>query len=143
MIMTLLLASCGGGEKENIGEELDNVEEIIIEKDADYISSGEEIYTKICVACHQLNGKGVPTVFPPLAESDYLLSDKNRAIEQILNGSQGKIEVNGESFKGIMPPQALTDEQVRDVLNYVLNSWGNDGGVVTLEDVVNAKHPSK
>ena len=29
----------------------------------------------------------------------------------------------------------MTDEEVRDVVNYILNSWGNDGGDVTLEDV--------
>ncbi|MBK6525973.1 MAG: hypothetical protein IPG07_10755 [Crocinitomicaceae bacterium] len=73
--------------------------------------------------------------FPPLAKSDYLLADKNRAIKQIINGSSGEMVVNGETYNSIMPPQPVNDEEIRDVMNYILNSWGNNGGEVTLEEV--------
>ena len=29
--------------------------------------------------------------------------------------------------------------QVMDVVNYILNSWGNKGGTVTIEEVANAR----
>jgi mono/diheme cytochrome c family protein len=98
-------------------------------------AAGEAVYKKTCVACHQADGKGMEGAFPPLAGSDYLLADKNRAIAQVIHGSEGEITVNGKVYTGVMPPQAITDEEVRDVINYVLNSWGNDGGEVTLEEV--------
>jgi len=96
---------------------------------------GEIVYQKSCVACHQADGKGVENVFPPLANSDYLLADKNRAIHQIIFGSSGEMTVNGKMYNTIMPPQGLSDIEVRDVMNYVLNAWGNNAGEVTLKEV--------
>ena len=104
------------------------------------LSAGETIYTSKCIACHQADGNGLPGAFPPLANSDYLLSGDNaRIILQAINGSSGEIVVNGETYNGVMPPQGLTNEEVRDVVNYILNSWGNNGGTITLEDVLAAQ----
>ena len=115
------------------------VEEIAEEvATADY-SAGEEIYGKTCKACHQATGAGIPGAFPPLAESDYLLEDKMRAIKQVINGSSEEMVVNGVTYNGTMTPQNLEDQEIVDVLNYVLNSWGNAGGEITLEDVAASK----
>ena len=40
---------------------------------------------------------------------------------------------------GIMTNVELTDQEVMDVVNYILNSWGNAAGTVTLEDVAAAR----
>ncbi|MBL7898944.1 MAG: cytochrome c [Crocinitomicaceae bacterium] len=98
-------------------------------------ANGEKVYQANCVACHQSEGEGVEGVFPPLANSDYLMADKNRAIKQIINGSSGEMVVNGITYNTVMPPQPLNDDEVKDVMNYILNAWGNKGGVVTLEEV--------
>ncbi|OUR72268.1 hypothetical protein A9Q78_07300 [Methylophaga sp. 41_12_T18] len=50
------------------------------EKSAAY-KQGKKIYKSQCAACHQKKGQGIPGVFPPLAGSDYLLADKERAIK--------------------------------------------------------------
>ncbi len=98
-------------------------------------SAGEEVYENNCIACHQKNGEGVVEAFPPLAGSDYLLADKNRAIGIAANGMSGEITVNDVKYNSVMASQGLTKEEVRDVMNYILNSWGNDGGEVTLKEV--------
>jgi mono/diheme cytochrome c family protein len=92
---------------------------------------GKGVYAKTCIACHQATGVGVPGAFPPLAKSDYLNADVNRAIKQVIKGSNGTITVNGKKFTGAMPPQALSDQQIADVLTYVYASWGNSKKVVT------------
>jgi nitrite reductase (NO-forming) len=124
-------------EEENIEQVEEDTEEEITST-ADY-SAGEEVYGKTCVACHQANGEGIPSAFPPLANSDYLMADKTRAIKQVINGSSEEIVVNGETYNGTMTPQNLSDQEVVDVLNYVYHAWGNDGETVTLEDVEAAK----
>ena len=43
------------------------------------VKAGESVYQTVCLACHQADGKGLPGAFPPLAGSDYLLGDKDRA----------------------------------------------------------------
>ena len=101
---------------------------------ADY-SAGQDIYNSTCKVCHQAEGQGIPSAFPPLAKSDFLVADKNRAIKIVLEGLTGEVTVNGATYNSTMTPQNLEDQQVVDVLNFVLNSWGNDAGEITLEDV--------
>jgi len=104
---------------------------------------GKQVYMQLCFACHMPDGKGLPKVFPGLAQSDYLLSDKDRAIRVVTKGLTGPITVNGETFNSAMPAQPqLSDEQVADVVTYILNEWGNDGGSVTVDDVRRVKSES-
>lgn len=99
------------------------------------ISAGKRAYKRNCMACHQEDGKGLSGAFPPLANSDYLITDKNRAIKVILDGLVGKIEVNGKKYDGVMPGLSLSDREVADVLTYVYNSWQNPGGTVDPAEV--------
>jgi len=96
------------------------------------INKGKSVYTKTCIACHQATGAGIPGAFPPLAKSDYLNADVNRAIKQVIKGSNIPMTVNGKKYTTAMPPQALSDQQVADVLTYVYANWGNTKKVVTL-----------
>ncbi|PKA82349.1 dissimilatory nitrite reductase (NO-forming) copper type apoprotein [Ulvibacter sp. MAR_2010_11] len=92
---------------------------------------GKATYSQTCLACHQAAGQGVPKAFPPLANSDYLNADANRAIDIILNGLTGEITVNGEKYKSVMTRQSLNDDEVANVLTYIYNSWGNSKKEVT------------
>ncbi|MEO0331384.1 MAG: cytochrome c, partial [Bacteroidota bacterium] len=65
----------------------------------------------------------------------YLMADKTRSIQQVMYGSEGEMVVNGETYNGMMPPQPLSDEEITHVLNYVRNSWGNEGEIVTFAEV--------
>jgi mono/diheme cytochrome c family protein len=94
-------------------------------------AKGKGVYDKVCVACHQPTGQGVPGAFPPLAKSDYLNADVNRAIKGVVKGLSGPITVNGKKFNSAMPAQALSDQQIADALTYVYASWGNSKKVIT------------
>jgi len=63
------------------------------------------------------------------------MADKERAIRGVFRGLSGPITVNGQAFNGVMPPVMINDEQIAHVLTYVRNSWGNEGDIVTLEEV--------
>jgi len=98
---------------------------------------GKQAYMGLCFACHQPDGKGLPGVFPPLAGSDYMLADRERAIRVVLKGMTGPVTVNGKKYDSAMPPQeaALTDQQVADVLTYIFNAWGNTGDAFNADQV--------
>lgn len=106
---------------------------------AQRINSGRQIFYSICAACHQPTGLGLPHQFPPLAHSDYLNADKDRAARTVLNGRQGPIVVNGQTFNNSMPKFPLTDDNIADVLTFIYNAFGNDDGEVTPEDVARAR----
>jgi len=97
---------------------------------------GSEIYADFCVTCHLEKGEGVANTFPPLAESDYLTKNREESIRGVKYGQQGEILVNGVTYNSVMAPLGLEDEEVADVMNFVMNSWGNtQDKMVTLEEV--------
>ena len=103
------------------------------------IADGKVIYTKVCVACHQAQGQGMEGAFPPLAKSDFLNADVDRAIDIVLHGKQGEVTVNGKKYNSVMTPQPLSVQEVADVLTYVYNTWDNSKKVVTPEMVQKIK----
>ncbi len=105
-----------------------------IKTKAERIELGHRLFT-ICAACHQPTGRGLPNLFPPLAGSDYLNADKNRAIKIVMSGRQGEVMVNGVKFNNNMPAFPLSDQDIANVLTYVYNSFGNAGLEVTPDEV--------
>jgi nitrite reductase (NO-forming) len=104
------------------------------------IEHGKKIFMQSCFACHMANGEGLAGVFPPLAGSDFLKADRERAIRIPIKGLTGPVTVNGKTYNNVMPAQPFDDEQLADVLTYVMNSWGNNLGVVSPQDVRRARN---
>ncbi len=106
--------------------------------------AGGALFNGTCSVCHQQNGEGLPNVFPPLAKSDFLAADKQRAIGIVIIGLQGGVKINGNSFNTVMPPMSqLNDDEIANILTYVLNSWGNQGGRVTAAEVTKVRAATK
>lgn len=99
------------------------------------IARGKVVYEGLCVTCHMADGNGIPSVFPPLAKSDYLMKHRKESIRAIKFGQEGEITVNGTTYNNVMAPQGLDDAAIADVMNYILNTWGNKGKMVTAEEV--------
>ncbi len=100
------------------------------------IAAGKAHFTGTCSVCHQDSGLGIPSVFPPLAKSDFLAKDPQAAIHYVLNGLTGKVTVNGTEYNSVMPPMSqLNNDEIANILTYVFNSWGNKDGRVTAEQV--------
>ena len=100
------------------------------------IADGEEIYQDFCLQCHLSNGEGVSGIYPPLANSDYLFDDIDRSIRNVKYGVSGPIIVNDDEYNGVMINNGLDDEEVADVMNYILNSWGNKSDeIITKERI--------
>jgi hypothetical protein len=52
---------------------------------------------------------------------------RDHMVRIVLNGMSGPINVGGRSYNAIMAPlRYLKDEQIADVLNHILTSWGTD-----------------
>ncbi len=105
------------------------------------IIRGKEIYADFCMQCHLPDGKGTPNVFPPLAGSDWLINKRKESIHSIKYGLNGPIQVNGKPYNSAMTSLGLEDEEIVDVMNYIMNSWGNtQEKIVTLQEVSDIKN---
>lgn len=100
------------------------------------MARGKEIYTDFCMQCHLPDGKGTGTIIPPLAGSDWLIDKRKESIQSIKYGLNGPIKVNDKTYNNVMTSQGLEDEEIADVMNYIMNSWGNtQEKMVTAEEV--------
>lgn len=89
------------------------------------IARGTKVYKNLCATCHLSGGQGIPGVFPPLKNSNWLIEKRQKTIHTVKYGLSGPIEVNGEKYDNLMPQPGLSDQESADVLNYIFNSWGN------------------
>jgi len=97
---------------------------------------GAAVYARTCIACHQPTGKGLPPVFPSIAETPIIVGNPELPIKFILHGLMGPITVGGMTFNSMMPPVAgVNDQEIADVLTYVRQSFGNKGNPVSVDQV--------
>lgn len=126
-----------------IGVAASQLEKGALTKEAQ-VAAGKQLFMGSCSACHQSEGQGIPRTFPPLAKSDYLMKDKKRAVEVVLNGLKGPVTVNGQEFNSVMPPMShFADDDIANILTYVRNAWGNTGDAVKPSDVTDVRNATK
>jgi mono/diheme cytochrome c family protein len=93
------------------------------------LTTGQGVYTSLCMACHQEDGRGREKLAPSLVGSTLALAAPEVPIRILLNGKEGEI--------GLMPPlgASLSDEQIAGALTYVRRQWGNSASAVDPEAV--------
>jgi len=115
---------------------------------------GREVFGRDahCSTCHQANGKGVPSIYPPLemADNPWLSKDNDRLIKVVLKGLWGPMQLKGQTFdpsKGVPPMPGfaplLSDEEVAAVINYVRNSFGNESEFIRSADVARIRQSTE
>lgn len=104
------------------------------------IANGKEVYADFCMQCHKATGNGSGGSYPPLDGSDWLKNKRTESIHAVKYGLRGAIMVNGKKFSSMMPPMGLSDDEVADVMNYIMNSWSNkQTKMVTVAEVALVK----
>lgn len=95
---------------------------------------GEDVYNRVCLACHQSNGKGMPPMFPALAGAPITMKKDFIAdhINVIVNG------VKGTAMQAF--GNQLSEVDLAAVVTYERNAWGNKtGDKVTPKDILEFK----
>jgi mono/diheme cytochrome c family protein len=107
--------------------------------------AGLDSYLANCSACHQTNGEGVPSVFPPLKASGVVnKDDAAKHIQVVLNGMRSA-RAGGVVYAATMPPFAgrLSDTEIADLINYERSAWGNHGLPVVAAQVAAERKRAK
>jgi|SRR5690606_5959998 len=94
---------------------------------AQYAVNGQKLFTTHCQNCHGVKGEGLGDLYPPLTDSAFLIGHRERLPCIVKNGGNE------------MPPNPqLAPIEIAYVLTYIGNSFGNELGMVTLEEVQDA-----
>lgn len=129
----LILAACTSQNESAAVSELSTTEKMYFKQ---YVVYGQQLYKQHCSNCHQDDGSGLARLIPPLAKSDYMLENISRTVCIIKFGIAGEILVNGESYNQKMPANnQLTNLEIAQITTYILNSWGNQKGYVSVKEV--------
>ncbi|QDP26835.1 c-type cytochrome [Bradyrhizobium cosmicum] len=105
------------------------------------MKAGQAVYAKLCIACHEADGTGAPRIYPPLPGNALLQSiNPSSTLRVILDGAH-TVTTPRAPNTGEMPAYAkqLSDEDIAAVTNYIRNSWGNAGLMVTPAQVAKAR----
>jgi putative membrane-bound dehydrogenase-like protein len=94
-------------------------------------ANGKTLFTAICAACHQISGRGLDGLAPPLLDSEWVLGSHEKVVRIVLHGVRGPIKVAGRVHSGDMPAHgALDDTQISSVLTYIRREWGHDAAPI-------------
>jgi len=111
-------------------------------REVDMMALGTRIYNQNCVACHQSSGLGLPGVYPPLVNSDWVKDDPHRLVNLVLAGLAGPVVVNGNEYNNAMTAFGrLSDQQIAAVLTYIRTDpdYQNDSFEVSEELVAEVR----
>jgi mono/diheme cytochrome c family protein len=100
------------------------------------VHPGKILYMQFCLSCHMDNAEGVPGLYPPLTQTEFVLGDKERLIKIILLGQEGPIVVKGQPYNNIMTKlDFLGDKEISEVLTFIRSNFGNNADPVTIDEV--------
>ena len=112
------------------------------------LNSGKVLFSGYCASCHSASGTGstgqaYPALFNNTATG---AATPANLVSAILFGVERKIGKEGQEVEAFMPRfdqrsyvQALTDEQIASIANYVLKQYGNPAVTVTPAYVAQAR----
>jgi mono/diheme cytochrome c family protein len=113
----------------------------VMDGSADPVTKGEQIFQKICAACHQKDGEGKDGIAPPLVGSEWVLAPKgDRLARIVLNGLNGPVQVRRRTWNLLMPPlkENLGDDEIAVVLSYVRSHLAGNRAATILPGIVGA-----
>ena len=100
------------------------------------------LYNSYCATCHQRDGRGDESRYPPLAGSEWVTGDKDRLIRILLQGLQGNIQVKGKTYNGVMPAHGalLDDHAVASILTYVKARFNKTYSPIATDEVTKIRN---
>jgi mono/diheme cytochrome c family protein/glucose/arabinose dehydrogenase len=87
----------------------------------------------VCAACHQPDGRGLPSMAPPLVGASTVSGRAEALIDVVLQGR----DVD-PAFPAMSPLTGLSDDQLAAILTYIRQAWGHTASAVSA-DLVRAR----
>ena len=112
-----------------------------VKPDDPVMVAGGAIYRDQCSACHALDGRGVPQLFPSIGDSSIVRSDDPSSLIRIVLRGARSAATNKEPTAPGMPAYGwqLSDEQLAAVLTFIRNNWGAAAAPVSAQDISRAR----
>lgn len=105
-------------------------------RDGDFSAPGAMNYIEHCTACHRLDGKGAPKVYPALAGNSMVFADDPSSLIQVTLAGGRMPSTPAHSMAFTMPGFAhLSNADLAELMTFIRNGWGNHASAVTEADI--------
>lgn len=97
-----------------------------LDKLSESAQRGRQDYLNVCAGCHGSEGQGVPHVAVAMAGNTTLRQADSRNLQRVIDDGIAEQQFTGFERMQPMPALAaqLDDGQMRDLLNYLRQTWG-------------------
>jgi mono/diheme cytochrome c family protein len=93
------------------------------------LEQGRAAYA-VCAACHQPDGRGLPSIAPPLVGASIVTGPAEALIEVVLRGRD-----TDPAFPAMPPVAGLSDDQLAAILTFIRQSWGHAASPIAAASV--------
>ncbi|MDP2137630.1 MAG: c-type cytochrome, partial [Candidatus Didemnitutus sp.] len=106
-------------------------------------STGRQLYTQFCAACHMPDGSGVPGLQPALIDNALVAGEPATLIRAILHGPAAVLPANRPQYSNVMPPngELLNDDEAADLVTYLRQAFGGNANAVSREQIAEQRRP--
>lgn len=100
---------------------------------------GQRLYQNLCADCHMDDGSGLSSLYPSLV-NEKLSSEYTLIPCFIRSGS-----VNDDNVLKMLPMKDVSDVEITNIINYILNDMNNvhlNVGLQEVQDLLSSCHPA-
>ncbi|MDA9774656.1 cytochrome c [Saprospiraceae bacterium] len=99
-------------------------------------SQGRQLFENNCGNCHGKDGLGLRSLYPPIANSDYLENNFEKLPCIITKGVHNPLTVNGKQYTTPMAGlEDLTDIEITNIVNFISSNWYPNHEYISLKDI--------
>jgi len=103
-------------------------------------TSGQLLYNKHCLACHQADGGGVPNMQPAIIGGSWVKGDARALALFVMSGGFDSASRKESDVGNVMPPfRQLADEELAGILTFIRQKFGDGASPVSAAEVAAAR----
>jgi mono/diheme cytochrome c family protein len=102
--------------------------------------SGQKLYARHCLPCHQADGGGVPNMQPAIAGGTWVKGDAKALALFVMSGGFDSAQRKDSENGNVMPPfRQLSDDELAQILTYIREKFGPGASPVSAAEVAAAR----
>ena len=102
--------------------------------------TGEQLYRRHCLSCHQADGWGVPNLQPPIVGGSWVKGDAKALALFVMTGGFDSAARKESAVHNVMPPfRHLPDADLAGILTYIRAKFGEGAPPVSAADIAAAR----
>ncbi|GAA4177211.1 cytochrome c [Sphingobacterium ginsenosidimutans] len=102
---------------------------------AQYSVNGQKVYIAHCQNCHGEKGEGLGNLYPPLTDTKFLETNRQKLACIVKHGATGELEIAGKKFNNTMPASNLSAVDIAYVLTYINTKINKGKEIFPLNEV--------